>query len=472
MKRSQLLRPGKATYQALGETSFERSAGRSMISPRFSRDAISPLRYVRIAPLKLLSIVIAATLLTLSTPFTAHAKVNQASLDSQDPQAGSSPQTQSAVVKSRPRLADAEGSSQLAVAPAATPNPNRTSWIPPDIDTVAPSVAAGVECPLPQVVSGVGQRMKEFVDTLEKFSATETVVHFKVDGAGWRGKPETRTFDYVVMVKAPQSRIFYLDEYRNGSLDPSQFPAGIATLGLPSMAMIFHPNFVSDFSLSCEGLGQWGGHPTWQIHFTQRADRPNRIRVYVIAHHDYPVPLKGRAWIDADTYQIRRLETDLLKPVQGPVALTHEHTAIDYGPVRLQTQKQELWVPQEAELYVDRKGHRYFRHLTYDNFKVFAVESSQKIQAPKESYCFQNTSNRDISGTLIVLPVSASSARAVSIQVTISSGGKVCKLVGLGLDVNMQSDEDDSATFATDGPAGSIIADATVVRASTSGVIP
>ena len=433
---------------------------------------MSPLLRRRIAPLKRFAIVIAATLLTLSTPFIAHTKVNQASFDLEAPQAGSSSQTQSAVVQPRPSLAHAERPSQPAVAPAATPSPKPASWIPPDIDAVVPSVAPGVECSLPQVVSGVGQRMKEFVDTLEKFNATETIEHFKVDGAGSRGKRETRTFDYVVAVRPLQSGIFQLDEYRNGSLDPSKFPAGIATLGLPSLAMIFHPDLVSDFSLSCEGLGQWGGRPTWQIHFTQRADRPNRIRDYVIADRHYPVRLKGRAWIDADTYQIRRLETDLLKPLEGPVALTHEHIAIDYGPVPFRAQTRELWVPQEAELFVDRKGHRYYRHVTYNNFKIFAVESSQKIQAPKESYCFQNTSNGDIAGMLTVLPVSGTSARVVSIQVTIPSGGKVCKLVGHGLDVNMQSDEVDSATFATDGPAGSIIADATVVRASTSGVIP
>ena len=382
-------------------------------------------------------------------------------------QTASSPQKTAAVLIQPTPPTSPELPFPLAIAPGATLNSSPTSWIPPDIDTIEPAVDTSVGCSLPQVVNGVGQRITEFIDSLQKFDATETIEHFNVDSAGTRGNPQIRTFDYVAAISSLPSGSFQLDEYRNGSLDPSQFPAGIATLGLPSLAMIFHPNLVSDFSLTCEGLGEWNGHPTWQIHFSQRADRPSRIREYVIAEHHYPVPLKGRAWIDADTYQIQRMETDLMKPVEGVVSITHDRTAIDYGPVQFQAQKRELWLPQEAELYVERNGHRYYRHLTYGNFKIFAVESSEHAQAPKESYCFLNTGARDVKGTLTILPVSGSSAKVISIRLTIPSGEKVCKLVGLGQNINIPTDEVDSASFLTDGPSESIIADASVVRVGT-----
>jgi hypothetical protein len=42
--------------------------------------------------------------------------------------------------------------------------------------------------------------MTEFVGTLEKFTAKESLEHYTFDAAGTRKKPETRSFTYVVML--------------------------------------------------------------------------------------------------------------------------------------------------------------------------------------------------------------------------------------------------------------------------------
>jgi hypothetical protein len=356
------------------------------------------------------------------------------------------------------------------VAPAAAARASRPSWIPSGIDDV-PAVKAGVECPVPQVVGGAGQRITELIDNLQKFDATERVEHFNVNGAGSRGKPETRTFDYTVTITPSRSGVFYLEEYRNGTIDPLQFPAQIATVGLSSMALMLHPILITDFKLACEGLGQLDGHPAWQIHFEQRADRPNRILSYALGKQVYPVPLIGRVWVDATTYQVRRFESELLDPVEK-IGLTQQYIAIDYGPVQFQAHKLELWLPLDANVYWERRGRRYYRRHSFSNFKLFGVDASQHIKAPEESYCFKNTSDNDISGILTVTPVSGISANAISIQVTIPSGHRVCKLVGLGKDVNISGDDVASAAFLYNGLVGSLIAEGNLVNASTLDLIP
>jgi hypothetical protein len=82
------------------------------------------------------------------------------------------------------------------------------------------------------------------------------------------------------------------DEFRNGGVDRSQFPAGIATEGLPAMALLFHPALAPDFDFKCEGLGFWEGRPAGRLRFEQRGDRPNRIRDYVVKNLHYPVPIR------------------------------------------------------------------------------------------------------------------------------------------------------------------------------------
>ena len=354
------------------------------------------------------------------------------------------------------------------VLPPAVASPRPATWLPPAIDSFVPFVQEGVECPLPQVVGASGQRMKELVENLQRFDATERVEHFRIDDAGARGRLETRLFDYNVNITLSKSGVFNLDEYRNGRADPAQFPALIATQGLSAMALLLHPVMISDFNFTCEGLGQWNGRPAWQVRFEQRTDRPNRLRAYVIARRSYAVPLKGRIWIDAATYQVQRLESELIKPVPQ-IRLTQERMAINYGSVQFQGNK-ELWLPLNADVYWERRSQRFYRRHSFSNYKLFGVDWTQQIDLPEESYCFQNTSERNIAGVLTVSPTAGVPAKPVSIQFTIPARRKVCKHIGAGKDLNMLPENVGPATFAHNGHALSIVAE--VNLASTLEMIP
>ncbi|MGA8144560.1 MAG: carboxypeptidase-like regulatory domain-containing protein [Candidatus Acidiferrales bacterium] len=366
------------------------------------------------------------------------------------------------------------GAAQPATAASASsgfaPGSAAVSWIPPGVDQSAPPVAAGVSCALPAVLEGTGERMKQLVANLQKFSATEHLEHYPIDPTGKRLIPQKRTFDYVAVITPVAGGMFSVDEYRNGTVDRSHFPANIATEGLPAMALIFHPLLASDFNFACEGLGHWEGHPVWQVHFLQRSDRPSLIGGYRTQDHYYPFQFKGRAWIDAGTYQVRRLEFELAKPIPA-VGLRDQFEIINYGSVSFHTRKQHLWLPQSAEVYVDRHGRRFYRIHTFTDFKLFTVDTDQNIHAPKESYCFTNTSDHVIAGILTVSPATGISLKAVSIQFIIPPGDSVYKVVGPGKDVSMPVDDVGSATFIHNGPAGSIKADAYLVKESTLDVI-
>jgi hypothetical protein len=333
-------------------------------------------------------------------------------------------------------------------------------------EDAVPAVTPNVACPLLLVLKGVEQRAEELVNNLERFSATERVDHFAVHGDDGLGALDARSFDYVAVISHDGDRNFQLDEYRNGAMDPTRFPAGIATTGLTALALIFHPNFASEFNFACDGLGELGGKPAWQIHFEQRLDRPNQIRSYRVSQNAYPIPLKGRAMIDAGTFQVLRLDSELVKPVTN-IKLTQERISIDYALVRFQTEAQQLWLPQSAEIYVERNGNRYYRRHTFSNFQVFTVGTEQKVRAPQESYAFTNNSKREIFGVLTVNPIPGRALHEVSITFRIPAGGTVFKEVGLGKDVDFPVEAVDSARFAHNGPPGSIDANAYFVNAST-----
>jgi hypothetical protein len=159
------------------------------------------------------------------------------------------------------------------------------------------------------------------------------------------------------------------------------FPERLASLGLGSLVMIFHPAYRDEYEVTCEGLSRWHGAPAWQIHFRQRPDKPSRLREYNVAKQVFPVALRGRAWIATDSYQVVSLETDIVAPIPQ-IRLKAEHVSIDYAPVKFRKGNEELWLPQSAELFFDLGGRRIHRHHHFSNYMLFSVEENQKIAAP------------------------------------------------------------------------------------------
>ncbi len=360
-----------------------------------------------------------------------------------------------------------------AFVPGAKPPVSgvRDFWMIHELEGNVPPVDVSVECPTQQVLKGVGERMKEFVSNLEKFTATEDLEHHRMDAKEELVPPEKRRFAYVVTVSPNDWGTFTLSEFRDGSTDTGQFPAGIATLGLPALDLIFHPALTEDFQFTCEGLGQSDGKAAWQVHFAQRTDRPVRIRSYRVGMRSFSVYLEGRVWIDPGNYQVERLEAELEKPIEE-IGLTNEHTIIKYAAVEFRSQKLQIWLPQEATTYVERKGHRYYRRLIYADFRLFNVDTAQNIQAPKGSYCFINMSDQEITGVLTVIPKEGTRVEAVSLRVVVPSRRRVFKVVGPGKDVNLPGSAVESATFVHNGKAESIRVEADLAYATTLDVIP
>lgn len=358
-----------------------------------------------------------------------------------------------------------------AVEAAPDPSMDIGPWRPHELEESVPPVDPHTGCPVEDVLHGAGQRMIEFVTGLEKFAATEHVEHFPIDKTGTRKDPEQRQFSYVVTVSQNRLGTFLLDEYRNNHDSPEDFPEHIATHGLPAMALIFHPVLASDFDFKCEGLGQWGGKPVWQVHFAQREDRRVRIRSYVVNGNSYPVYLEGRAWIDPKNFEVIRMESELAKPV-APIELSKERLAISYAPVHFPAERQVLWLPREAEMYVEQKRRRYYRRHTFSDFKLFTVATEQTWQAPKGSYTFTNLTDHDVEGQFTVAPEEGAKGKTVIMKVKVPARGRVVKIVGHGKDVNLSATSVGWAKFVYLGDDGEVQVQANLGKETLLDVVP
>jgi tetratricopeptide (TPR) repeat protein len=280
---------------------------------------------------------------------------------------------------SKPEKSKQPESALLSVAEELVPT---QKWMPPDIDESMPAVESGVACPLERVQSEAGKRVHEFIDAVNRISATESLDDEIIDHLGFPSRRESRSYSYVASVQEIRPGMYTVEEYRNGSMGLDIFPTRIATIGLTSLVLIFHRLYKDDYDVTCEGLSRWHGRLAWQLHFRQRPEKPPRLREYRIAGQAFPVSLRGRAWVAADTFQVVSLETDLVSPVPQ-IRLKAEHTTIEYMPVNFSTHNQQLWLPQSAELFFDYGGRRMHRRHHFRDYMLFSIDEKQKIFPPK-----------------------------------------------------------------------------------------
>ena len=227
----------------------------------------------------------------------------------------------------------------------------------------------------------IRKRVQELVKDVARFAAVEDLFHQSLDQFGIPVRTETRKYNYVASISEPQPGLLSVEEYRADKPGLAEYPDHIASNGFAALALVFHPDMRDTFEMLCEGLGDWHGQASWLVHFRQRADRPNRMHSYKVGNEIHPVPLKGRAWITTDTFQIVRIEAEMVNPMPE-IQLLSEHEFVEYGPIPFAKKNTSLWLPKSAEIYFDFRKHHYYRRHSFDHYMLYSVDSDEKRKEP------------------------------------------------------------------------------------------
>jgi hypothetical protein len=254
--------------------------------------------------------------------------------------------------------------------------------VPLDIDQAIPVVRTAVPCSLPHLLQEVSTRVQELMTNMHQFSARERIEHTEISRKGNPHRARKTSFNYVAQINQTTSGSLSVEEFRTNTIENDAPETGLVDTGTTMFALIFHQFYIEDFEMSCEGLTEVKSRRAWQLHFSQRPNRSNLFHVYRVGNNYYPVRVKGRAWIAADNYEVLRLQTELVEPVTQ-IRLQREHSDIQYGPVDFPKQHIRLWLPQTAEVFMDYRGHRYQRRHTFTNFRLFTVETGERIKGLK-----------------------------------------------------------------------------------------
>jgi tetratricopeptide (TPR) repeat protein len=258
-------------------------------------------------------------------------------------------------------------------------------WAPSDIDAAKPFVISGATCPLIQILKTAEANAEKLVTGLQEFSATEEFQAIEVRRSGELEHSASKMFNYYVFIEQPSPHVVQVKEVRDDNEASNELLGRVADAGAPALVLAFHPAFQQDFDWTCEGLSKWNDRPAWIVHFSQNSSRSTSwLTSFSTPTRQYPLSLKGRAWLSENGGQVLHLETDLTEPMI-PLDLRRVHFAIDYQLVSFRTHKTELWLPENVDTYIQYRGHFLHHYHHYSDFKLFWVGATQKISDPKET---------------------------------------------------------------------------------------
>lgn len=296
-----------------------------------------------------------------------------------------------------PQQPPANTANAPATAPVAEAKPDKSKkkkkkkdenagfWNPPDVDAPIAGISAVPPCPLADVLQQAAKRAGELVDGLQKFSAQEVMHAQMINEVGGVTAEENQQFEYLVFLSRARNGLLSVRENHTATYGQNAFDRSMTDSGLAVLALIFYPPYDSGYDMRCEGQVQYQGRAAWVIHFQQRPDKPSVTRSFATPTGHYSAALKGRAWIDASSFQVLHLETNLVNWVAG-MHLKSEAISIDYGPVQFHIRPVTLWLPQNAEVYSEfipystgssivyaehPENPRYRVRYTFTDFKLF-----------------------------------------------------------------------------------------------------
>jgi len=271
---------------------------------------------------------------------------------------------------------------QSQEGPEPTPLPPR-----PPVDLLQGLEPAKDQEQLSSILDGVGTKILELIKNFPNTSSLE-VIHQEKVGHWGRGGSQDQKFRYLCLASSEASGPSFL-EYRTDFAGNEARPEGLSkgfmlTTGFTSAALIFHPEYRAESTFQYLGRQKVNGRNAYVVAFAQIPGKAHFTGDFRQGSTSGTMLSQGMAWIDTATYRIIRLHTDLLAHLPE-LRLEKETVNIDFNEVQFRSLKGPLWLPENVTVAIDWNGKQLRNQHEYSDFKIFQVDTSQKMGKPKNS---------------------------------------------------------------------------------------
>ncbi len=238
---------------------------------------------------------------------------------------------------------------------------------------VPPSPSPAQSVPPPSVVDQAQREVVDFVAKLADFHCTEQVLQEKLKPNGGVEASAKSQYDYFLYMQG-SSYDFQLSESRLqvGTSKPARAPL-LLTNGFSTLLLVFHPYYRNGFEFSTGPLETIDGRSVVPVHF-EHIQGTRTPAAMAMRGREFPLELKGTAWLDSSSGQVVRMEAGLLHDMSD-VGLRALNIRVDYKfSSRI---NDRFMLPSKAVVELTTPKQHWRNTHVFENYKLFSTDATQ-----------------------------------------------------------------------------------------------
>lgn len=235
--------------------------------------------------------------------------------------------------------------------------------------------AWGQEQVSPSPASLAEKQVAAYVSRLADVHCNESVLQEKLAPNGHVEAKELRRFDYLVMITGGEDD-FQLNESRIEAPGAKHRNSPmLVTAGFSTLLLVFHPYYRDSFELTPAAEQIVDGRSLLPISFAQIPGR-RAPAALVLRGREYPLELKGTAWIDRESGSIVRMDASLERDMSD-VGLRSLDVHTEYRATGAGQPGGDINLPTLAVVDVKTPRQHWRNTHVFENYRAFATEAEQ-----------------------------------------------------------------------------------------------
>lgn len=236
---------------------------------------------------------------------------------------------------------------------------------------------------LPMILQKMGERMDDLVHNIGDLIAREDLTQEKLNADGKIKAKQHVQDDYLILHHGYEwgAGAEYRMDDKGHRLGPIGLSQGyLVTSGHALSCIEFSTVAQPQSRFRYLGNEMLSSRETYVLAFSQG---PGEVTFTTImagtGGREADMLTQGILWVDKSNFQILRMRSDLLAP-NREIRLDQLTTDVTLGEVRLQDVPNPLWLPSDADVYIEIRGQKYRNMHHYQDYRRYRV--SVKIGDP------------------------------------------------------------------------------------------
>lgn len=225
-----------------------------------------------------------------------------------------------------------------------------------------PAGASPVDLARRQVVAFFGR--------MSDLTCTENVVQEKLAPNGHVQSSVRSQYDYLIMVDSGKDDLHWNESRIESANGTHQRLPLLITNGFSMLLLVFHPYYRDSFRFSVGATQQDTGQTLLPIQFSHVSGTRSPAAL-ALRGREFPLDLRGTAWIDPRNGQIMKMEASLLRDMSD-IGLRSLTVQVDYTPSQLAS-LHGMALPDRAVIDL-RTARQHWRNVhVFASYKSFST---------------------------------------------------------------------------------------------------